>query len=442
VASAHVDASATAAAAHTPTPFFVVSGHGWGHGVGMSQYGAFGYAKHGVAYRGILAHYYPGTTLGTAPVRKVRVLLAQGKAKLTISSTADFTVTDGTGTKHDVAAGKVALDSKLRLTVDDAAKAKALPGPLLFAPGTAPLELGRPYRGQIQVAASGQKLTAIDVVGLEPYLQGVVPSEMPHTWASDALKAQAVAARSYALSHLQTGAFDLFRDTRSQVYGGIPAEAPSASEAVQATARQVLLYQGEIATTFFFSSSGGRTATGAEVFGVDVPYLVSVDDHWDERSPHHAWVPRMLTGAAVRKAYQLGSVPVDIVVELTASKRPGRVVIVTAQGGQVETNGIDARAHLGLLSPNFRLGVLRLERPLGRVAPGTVVNLTGIARGVLDPAVEELRAGSWVRVARPKPRADGTFTTTVRPIAATRYRLTGSGLAGPVVAVPVAEGGA
>ena len=97
-AYAHVDASGT----RTPTPLFVVSGHGWGHGVGMSQYGAFGYAKHGVGYRGILAHYYPGTTLGTAPVRKVRVLLGQGKAKLTISSTADFTVTDAAGNTSSV----------------------------------------------------------------------------------------------------------------------------------------------------------------------------------------------------------------------------------------------------------------------------------------------------------------------------------------------------
>ena len=182
-AFARVGGPAAAPAARTPTPLFVVSGHGWGHGVGMSQYGAFGYAKHGLGYRGILAHYYSGTTIGAAPVRKVRVLLAQGKKQLTISSTADFTVTDANGKTHDVAAGKVTLDSKLRLKVDAAAKAKAMPGPLLFAPGTAPLELGRPYRGQIQVTAAGGKLQAVNVVGLEPYLQGVVASEMPHTWA-------------------------------------------------------------------------------------------------------------------------------------------------------------------------------------------------------------------------------------------------------------------
>ena len=85
-----MDASAFRAAARPPTPVFVVSGHGWGHGVGMGQYGAYGYAKHGLGYRAILAHYYPGTTIGAAPVRKVRLLLAQGKAKLTLSSTADF----------------------------------------------------------------------------------------------------------------------------------------------------------------------------------------------------------------------------------------------------------------------------------------------------------------------------------------------------------------
>src|SRR5919198_916645 len=76
-ASAHVDASANVAAARQPAPLFVLSGHGWGHGVGLAQYGAYGYAKHGVGYRSILAHYYPGTTIGPAPVRRVRVLLTQ-----------------------------------------------------------------------------------------------------------------------------------------------------------------------------------------------------------------------------------------------------------------------------------------------------------------------------------------------------------------------------
>jgi SpoIID/LytB domain protein len=422
---------------------FVLNGGGWGHGVGMSQWGAYGQALEGRTHEQILEYYYPGTELGAAPVKRVRVGLTEAAKQVTISSPVAFRLRDASNIDLEVPPGTLKLDPGLKPRIDGTRV--PLKGPLRFLPGRgAPLSLGGVgYRGELELSVVKQKLQVINVVGLEPYLLGVVAREMPKEWPPEALKAQAVAARSYALARRVKGKpFDLYADWRSQVYGGIPAEAPRASEAVRATARQVLLYQGVVATTFFFSSSGGRTATGAEVFGVDVPYLVSVDDHWDERSPHHLWTPRMLTGPAIKKAYQLGSMPVDVVVEMTASRRPGRVVIMTAQGGQVETNGIDARARLGLLSPNFRLGVLRLERPLGRAAPGSVVNLTGIARGVLDPAVEELRAGSWVRVARPRPRADGSFTTTVRPDSATRYRLTGSGFAGPVVAVPVAEGGA
>jgi len=92
-----------APAAQNPT--FVITGHGWGHGVGMSQYGAYGYAQHGFAYPKILAHYFPGTELGPAPAGKMRVLLSSGTAKLTLGAADGFTVRDGAGTKHGVAAG-------------------------------------------------------------------------------------------------------------------------------------------------------------------------------------------------------------------------------------------------------------------------------------------------------------------------------------------------
>src|SRR5262249_56825325 len=85
---------------------FLFTGHGWGHGVGMSQYGAQGYAENGWTYDAILAHYYPGTTLAQTPTSTIRVLLASGQKKLTISSPAPFTVLDATGTAHTLAAGK------------------------------------------------------------------------------------------------------------------------------------------------------------------------------------------------------------------------------------------------------------------------------------------------------------------------------------------------
>jgi stage II sporulation protein D len=409
----------------------------------MSQWGAYGQALEGRSYEQILKWYYPGTELGDAPVSRVRVLLVGAAKKIEISSQVAYHLRDATGADVELPPGTLKLGPGLKLRADG--KLVPLQGPLRFQPGAgAPLALGGVgYRGELQVTVAKQKLQVINLVALEAYLRGVVAREMPKHWPLEALKAQAVAARTYALAKVLKGKpFDLYADWRSQVYGGIPAEAPRATEAIQATARRVVLYGGAIATTFFFSSSGGRTASGAEVFGFDLPYLVSVDDHWDETSPLHVWPPRVLAGAAIKNAYKLASLPVDVTVELTASRRPGRVVLMTAKDGEVVTDGLEMRERLSLLSPNFRLGVLRLERPVGSAAAGAEVRLTGIARDVQAPAVEELRAGAWVRVARPKLRPDGTFATTVRPAAATRYRLTGSGLAGPMVAVPVTAGGA
>src|SRR5439155_15834638 len=108
-----------------PNPTFVITGHGWGHGVGLSQYGAYGYAQHDFAYPEILAHYFPGTQLGTAG-GKVRVLLSSGTAKLTLGSVDAFTVRDGSGMSHDVAAGTYTLTPALKLKVDGAPKPQAL----------------------------------------------------------------------------------------------------------------------------------------------------------------------------------------------------------------------------------------------------------------------------------------------------------------------------
>src|SRR5207248_6188937 len=151
-------------------PTFFISGHGWGHGVGMSQYGAYGYAQHGWTYQRILTHYYTGTEIGTEPSQKMRVLLAAGSASLKIGSASAFTVRDANGETHDVAAGTHTLTPALKLKVDAGAKAVALQEPLLFQPGASPLVLGRRYRGSIQVDLNAGRVRAINVVGLEQYL--------------------------------------------------------------------------------------------------------------------------------------------------------------------------------------------------------------------------------------------------------------------------------
>jgi SpoIID/LytB domain protein len=430
-----------APATRAATPLFVVSGHGWGHGVGLSQYGAYGYAKRGVGYRAILTHYYVGTTIGAAPLRRVRVLLAQGRPKLTISSTADFKVTDGTGVAHGVVAGKTTLDSKLRLQVDGAAKAKALPGPLTFAPGAAPLQLARVYRGQIQVSVTGAKLQAVNVVGLEPYLNGVVPSEMPHSWLPEALKAQAVAARSYALSHLQSGSFDLFSDTRSQVYRGVAAEQPETNAAVQATAGQVVLYAGRVAKTFFFSTSGGRTMSAADAWGTAIPYLLSVPDPYDSISPYHDWGPFAFSAAKLGKALRAPGRLLDVQTVTNSSSRVASVTAIGARG-ESSTTGPAVRRVLGLRSTWFSVGVLTLSPPASSapVVYGGQTKLTGLARSVSKAVLEQKPATAerWASAGRVKAAGDGTLEVPVKPALTTWYRLGVGSLRTPQVRVAVA----
>jgi stage II sporulation protein D len=431
-AHARVNAKAGAGAAT-----FVVTGHGWGHGVGMSQYGAYGYAQKGVGYEKIVLHYFLGTELGQAPVSKVRVLLTSGVGSLPIGSASDFRVKDATGAVHDVTAGKYTLTPALKLKVDGAATARALPGPLFFQPGTSPLQLKHLYRGSVQVDVVTGKLRAINVVGLEPYLYGVVPSEMPFNWAPEALKAQAVVARSYALATRRSGAFDLYPDTRSQVYLGIEHEKPSTTAAVDATAGQVVLYQGQVAKTYFFSTSGGRTASAEDVWGESVPYLVSVPDPYDSISPHHTWGPVAYTGAALAKRLKMKGRVMDVQSELNTSGRIKMLTVVGSQG-TLEIPGTSVRQRLRMQSTWFTVGVLSLSAPATTVVYGSRAQLTGIARGLGGATLQQLDGSTWKSVGTVKSDTDGTVTFTVKPAVTTRYRLATGKVSAPSVRVPVA----
>ena len=208
-----------------------------------------------------------------------------------------FWLRDGAGKKHKLLAGSYAFGPGLKIKLRPTKPARKLRPPLLFSPGAAPLALGgRGYRGALRVKPAGRGLQVVNTVGLDSYLRGVVPSEMPNRWPAEALAAQAIVARTYALAHLHGGDFDVYSDTRSQVYGGIAAEAASSDDAVAETAGQVVLYDGELADTFFFSSSGGRTANVQDVWGgAAVPYLVSV-----VRPVRHALAVPQLGTAPIR----------------------------------------------------------------------------------------------------------------------------------------------
>src|SRR4051794_2785079 len=431
-ATARIEARAAAGGAT-----FVVTGHGWGHGVGLSQYGAYGYAQKGTDYEKIVLHYFPGTELGEAPVSRVRVLLTSAASTLPLSSAADFRVKDGRGAVHTVAAGKYTLTSALKLKVDGAATAKALPGPLLFQPGSSALQLKHLYRGSVQVDVVGGKLRAINFVGLEQYLYGVVPSEMPYTWHPEALKAQAVVARSYALATRRSGAFDLYPDTRSQVYLGLEHERPSTNAAVDATAGQVVLYEGAVAKTFFFSTSGGRTASAEDVWGTAVPYLVSVPDPYDGISPHHTWGPVAYTGAKLAKILKAKGRVVDVQAQLNSSGRIKTLDVVGTKG-TVSIAGATVRQRLGVRSTWFTVGVLSLSAPSSAVVYGSRAQLSGVARSLPGAELQQLDGTAWHDVATVKPTKDGTVTLSVKPTVTTRYRLATGKVSAPAVRVPVA----
>ena len=430
-APAAVRAPAPAAPAAVTATTFLVSGRGWGHGVGMSQYGALGFAQEGWTYDRILGHFYTGAELGPAPVARVRVLVAEAKQSVTVRSRAPFQVRDVFGTTYALPAGAVPLGPKLRVTVNGTPT--DLAGPVLFLPGTAPLELDRPYRGQIAVAVTGGKLDAINVVGLEQYLQGVVAQEMPSSWPDEALRAQAVAARSYALARRVGGkAFDLYADVRSQVYGGITGEHPRTTAAIQATKGEVLLYEGRPIDALFHSTSGGSTLDAAEVFGKAVPYLVGVDDPHSALSPVHRWGPTPVAETALRKGLKLRAPVTALTLTRAPSGRVASVRVATAAGGTT-VNGATLRLAGGLRSTWItQLATLSLTRPGGPVVYGKAVTLSGRATGVKGALVQQRVEGVWTNVGGPGLRPK------VKLLAPATFRLAAGKLAGGVLRVPVA----
>ena len=335
---------ALAAPAAAQANQFLITGHGWGHGVGMSQYGAEGLAIHGWDFRRILAHYYPGTRLERqrrSP--RVRVLLAEDRRKVVVTARSPFLAVDARGRRHHV-------KRRLVLRVGHI----GWPSPLRIEAGAAPLTLdGRGYRGDLAVRIAGGRLAVVNVLPLERYLRGVVPWEMPFHWRGNALAAQTVAARTYALHQLHPDApWDLYADTRDQMYGGIPAEHGSTNRIVGLTHGLVLTWRGRPALTYYDSTSGGRTSSSIDAFALNLPYLPSVLDPYDSLSPHHAWRYRYTARAL---AVRLG---VPSVKKVAARlNRSGRVSFVAVhwRGGVRVLSGRTVQARLSLPSTWFRI---------------------------------------------------------------------------------------
>jgi stage II sporulation protein D len=272
---------------------WVVRGHGFGHGVGMSQYGAYGYARHGKGYRFILGHYYPGTTLGQlGGPRVVRILLDIHGGDVGFSG-ATSACGKALEPSHSYEAHRVGGGVRLR---SSAGKPLATCGRKLRAAGNGQIAIAGigTYRGALEVVPTDSdtgSLNVVNAVAVDQYVKGVIPNESPASWPMAALQAQAVAARSYALSVQVSGnGFDLYDTTSSQVYGDVNSETPRSNQAATDTNRQVLMYGGKIAQTYFSACSGGHTESVQNVFfGPAIPYLVGVPDPYDYYCPLHNW---------------------------------------------------------------------------------------------------------------------------------------------------------
>jgi SpoIID/LytB domain protein len=336
---------------------WIVNGAGFGHGVGMSQYGAYGYAKHGFTSDQILTHYYTGTTIGTTSNQTVRVLLLDEVSSIRFNGASSACGAGLKPAKTYVAkrkGGGVVLRNKKGVLI-------ARCGGLLSAAGAPVINvIGKgTYRGALEVRPGGAAGTVngINAIDLESYVRGVVARESPASWPLEALKAQAVAARSYAIADAIRGAgFTLFDDTRSQAYGGVGAETAKTDQAVAATALQVVLYKGKVAQTFFFSTSGGHTENNefsSLSFGQPpIPYLRGVDDPYeaDAGSPYEHWkrkfsIPRMT--AALRGLGLRGKLRNILVTQRGVSPRIVYANLV-GSGGTTTTTGPQLRDALGL----------------------------------------------------------------------------------------------
>jgi stage II sporulation protein D len=207
------------------------------------------------------------------------------------------------------------------------------------------------YRGSLRVIRSGARVDVVDELSIELYLKGVVPAEMPSSWPVAARTAQTIAARSYASYHLRpgTGTFDVYPDTRSQVYLGVRVETGAASQVIAATSGQVLRSGGAIANALFHSTGGGATehnenafvsATGAKIAG-PVPYLRGSSDRdakgasYDAGSPYATWKTKTYTLArlsAILAADSRTNVGTLKALDLRARGISGRLVKVTLVG--------------------------------------------------------------------------------------------------------------
>jgi stage II sporulation protein D len=418
------------AAAASADSVLYIRGGGDGHGIGMSQYGAYGYALHGADDKSILAHYYQGTALSTTdPHRVVRVLLATGPASFSGATAAGRTRLQPAATY-----GVTAQGGKLVLKNPAGKKVATFTGTLTVS-GPAPLTVPGhgTYRGSLQFSAVGDAVQTVNAVGLDDYVRGVVAAEMPSGWAPAALEAQAVAARTYAITTtVGASSYDLYPDTRSQMYGGVGAETAATDAAVAATSGQIVTYDGQPAVTYFFSSSGGSTESIQNVWAGSTPepWLTGVADPYDGAggNPYHSWSAQLSLPAAARK---LGGLVKGSLIGIDVTRHGVSPRIVQAQvvgtRGRTTVTGTQLQEAFGLDSTDAAFTAISSQDPAGALH-GTV--LPAPAHGSV--AIQASTTHGWRMIRQVAVAANGGYSVS---LPAGRYRVVDGSLDGPAVTV-------
>jgi stage II sporulation protein D len=349
-----------AAASAASSSSWTIRGAGFGHGVGLSQYGAYGYAAHGADSKSIVLHYFTGTRLGNAAGRTIRVLLQQGNGTVWVSGAtrAGSHKLDPGLSYRLMRAGLNSVElrtarGKRIATTDGVVTVSSSSGSFVLGGRALNGLSGGRYRGALEVRpATFGGLMAVNALPLDDYIQGVIVGEMPTSWPLPALEAQAVVARSYALTTDAGGPiFDQYPDTRSQMYYGMSRETTGANQAVRATAGEVVMYGSQVASTYYFSTSGGRTENVENSWPGTAPvaYLKSVADPYDNLSPRHRW--RFVWSRSTLDA-KLGNFVKGKLRSIKVTKRgvSPRIVDATVIGsrGRVNVTGPQLRTRLGL----------------------------------------------------------------------------------------------
>lgn len=394
----------------------VLDGHGHGHGRGLGQWGAYGYAKQGWSADQILRHYYGNTVAGKVGTPDVTVSLSE-KSSASVHAAAGMRVgaeqvapgqavsLSGTTATITQGCGGALVKTVQATQVDPIDPGTNRPDNelLTFCAG------GDKYRGSIGLGPGG----VVNKLHVDDYVKGVIPKESMPSWADsggfEALKAQAVAARSYVVAGLASGR-KMDNTQQSQMYHGASGEDPRTNRAADATAGQVRLLNGKPALTEFSASTGGYTAGGI---------FPAVRDAGDSIAPAHSWTATV-SASSIGSAFGVGALKSFEVIEANGlGEGSGRAlkVRVVGTGGTVEATGDQARTKLQLKSDWFAvkgqksmpkivkpqvgpdspggslLDLSPLNSLLGQLVPGLpIVGLPDVAGliGQVTPMVEQL----------------------------------------------------